>query len=127
MRISDWSSDVCSSDLWEDCDRLHREVSERWGGAQILVNNAGTSPLAPSSLATSQALFDKIIATNLRSVFRLCALFGAQIREAVDGGIVNISSSGALRPDPRLAPSYAARNGVHVPLSEVPEEQGTNE
>jgi NAD(P)-dependent dehydrogenase (short-subunit alcohol dehydrogenase family) len=30
---------------WADCDRLFAEVAERWGGAQILVNNVGKSPV----------------------------------------------------------------------------------
>ncbi len=99
---------------WEDCDRLYAEVTERWGGAQILVNNAGKSPVAPSSVETSQALFDMIIAVNLRSAFRLSALFGAQMVAQGGGAIVNISSSGSLRPDPSFAPYAAAKAGLHL-------------
>ncbi len=99
---------------WEDCDRLFNEVTERWGGAQILVNNAGKSPVAPSSVETSQALFDMIIAVNLRSAFRLSALFGAQMNAGSGGAIINISSSGSMRPDPSFAPYAAAKAGLHV-------------
>lgn len=99
---------------WEDCDRLHAEVSERWGGADILVNNVGKSPTAASSVETSEELFDKIIAVNLRSVFRLCALFGSQMRKRGKGAIVNISSTGSLRPEPFFAPYAAAKSGVNV-------------
>jgi NAD(P)-dependent dehydrogenase (short-subunit alcohol dehydrogenase family) len=99
---------------WEDCDRLHGEVTARWGGAQILINNVGMSPLAPSSLETSEALFNKIIAVNLRAPFRLAALFGAQMRAAEGGAIVNVSSSGSLRPQPGFAPYAAAKAGVNV-------------
>src|SRR4051812_5922414 len=35
---------------WAECDRLYNEVTARWGGAQVLVNNAGKSPVAPSSV-----------------------------------------------------------------------------
>jgi NAD(P)-dependent dehydrogenase (short-subunit alcohol dehydrogenase family) len=99
---------------WTDCDRLFKEVTERWGGAQILINNAGKSPVAPSSVETSQALFDMIIAVNLRAAFRLSALFGAQMVAADGGAIINISSSGSLRPDPSFAPYAAAKAGLHV-------------
>lgn len=99
---------------WDDCDRLFAEVTDRWGGADILVNNAGKSPLAPSSLETSQELFDKVIAVNLRSTFRLSALFGAQMQSRNGGAIVNISSTGSLRPDPNFAPYAAAKAGVNV-------------
>jgi NAD(P)-dependent dehydrogenase (short-subunit alcohol dehydrogenase family) len=99
---------------WAECDRLYDEVTARWGGAQVLVNNAGKSPIAPSSVETSEALFDKIIAINLRSTFRLSALFGAQMYAGNGGVIINISSSGSLRPDPSFAPYAAAKCGVNV-------------
>lgn len=99
---------------WEDCDRLFAEVSEKWGGAHILVNNVGKSPLAPSSAETSEELFDKIIAINLRSAFRLSALFGAHMHSRDGGAIVNISSTGSLRPEPNFAPYAAAKAGVNT-------------
>ena len=108
------SAHAFNAGCWEDCDRLHAEVTERWGGAQILVNNAGMSPVAPSSLETTEELFDKIVAVNLRAVFRLSALFGAQMRGTNGGSIVNISSSGSLRPNPGFAPYAAAKAGVNV-------------
>jgi NAD(P)-dependent dehydrogenase (short-subunit alcohol dehydrogenase family) len=99
---------------WSACDQLYNEVTARWGGAQILINNAGKSPIAPSSLETSEELFDKIIAINLRSTFRLSALFGAHMYARDGGAIVNISSSGSLKPDPSFAPYAAAKCGVNV-------------
>jgi NAD(P)-dependent dehydrogenase (short-subunit alcohol dehydrogenase family) len=99
---------------WEDCDRLFAEVTERWGRAHILINNVGMSPIAPSSLQTSQELFDKIIAVNLRAAFRLCALFGNHMCGSGGGAIVNISSSGSLRPQPGFAPYAAAKAGLNV-------------
>jgi NAD(P)-dependent dehydrogenase (short-subunit alcohol dehydrogenase family) len=109
---------------WEDCDRLFAEVTARWGNAHILVNNVGMSPVAPSSLETSQALFDKIIAVNLRAAFRLCALFGNQMRTAGTGSIVNISSSGSLRPQPGFAPYAAAKAGLNVLTATFAKELG---
>jgi NAD(P)-dependent dehydrogenase (short-subunit alcohol dehydrogenase family) len=109
---------------WEDCDRLYAEVTQRWGGAQILVNNAGKSPVAPSSLATSADLFDKVIAINLRSAFRLSALFGTQMHAGPGGAIVNISSTGSLRPDPSFAPYAAAKAGLNVLTTTFAQEFG---
>jgi NAD(P)-dependent dehydrogenase (short-subunit alcohol dehydrogenase family) len=99
---------------WEDCDRLFAEVTARWGRAHILINNVGMSPVAPSSLETTQGLFDKIIAVNLRAAFRLCALFGDHMRGVGAGAIVNISSSGSLRPQPGFAPYAAAKAALNV-------------
>jgi NAD(P)-dependent dehydrogenase (short-subunit alcohol dehydrogenase family) len=72
------------------------------------------SPTAPSSLETSEALFDKIIAVNLRAVFRLSALFGTHMFAANGGSIVNVSSSGSRRPRPGFAPYAAAKAGLNV-------------
>jgi NAD(P)-dependent dehydrogenase (short-subunit alcohol dehydrogenase family) len=109
---------------WDDCDRLHAEVTARWGGAQILVNNVGKSPVAPSSLETGEALFDLIFAVNLKSVFRLSALFGAQMKAAGAGAIVNVSSTGSLRPDPSFAPYAAAKAGVNMLTTTFAQEYG---
>src|SRR2546425_1230474 len=48
------------------------------------------------------------------SVFRLSALFGSQMRERGRGAIVNISSTGSLRPEPFFAPYAAAKAGVNT-------------
>ncbi len=109
---------------WGDCDRLYAEVTQRWGGAQILVNNAGKSPIAPSSLETSEELFDKIIAINLRAAFRLSALFGSQMQAQDGGAIINISSTGSLKPDPSFAPYAAAKAGVNVLTATFAQEFG---
>jgi NAD(P)-dependent dehydrogenase (short-subunit alcohol dehydrogenase family) len=99
---------------WSDCDRLFEAVIERWGDAHILINNVGKSPVASSSVATSEELFDKIIDVNLKAVFRLSALFGSRMHARDGGAIVNISSTGSLRPDPSFAPYAAAKAGVNV-------------
>ncbi|HSI18710.1 MAG TPA: SDR family oxidoreductase [Sphingomonas sp.] len=99
---------------WDDCDRLYAEVTERWGGAQILVNNAGKSPVEPSSLETSQAAFDHVLAVNLRAAFRLSSLFGSSMAATGGGAIINISSTGALRPEPYFAPYAAAKAGLNT-------------
>jgi NAD(P)-dependent dehydrogenase (short-subunit alcohol dehydrogenase family) len=108
------SAHAFDAESWDDCERLFTEVTERWGGADILVNNAGKSPIAPSSRETSQALFDMIVAVNLRSAFRLSALFGEQMKARGRGAIINISSTGSLRPQPFIAPYAAAKAGLNV-------------
>ena len=99
---------------WHECDKLYAEVNDRWGGAHILINNVGKSPVAPSSIDTSEELFDKIIALNLRAVFRLCSLFGTHMFANQGGAIVNISSTGSVRANPGFAPYAAAKAGVNV-------------
>src|ERR1700689_3068199 len=47
--------------VWEDNERLIAAAVDHFGRMDILVNNAGLSPLAPSLLETTEALFDKVI------------------------------------------------------------------
>ncbi len=99
---------------WEDCNRLADEVYARWGRVDVLINNAGLSPLAPSSLETSEELFDKIIDVNLKGPFRLSALFGSRMVAGDGGAIINISSTASLRPNPETAPYAAAKAGLNI-------------
>jgi NAD(P)-dependent dehydrogenase (short-subunit alcohol dehydrogenase family) len=87
----------------------------------VLVNNAGISPVAPSSLETSEALFDKVTAVNFKGPFRLTALIGQKMADGVGGSIINVSSIGALKPSPWIAPyagAKAALNAMSIALAQ---------
>ncbi len=85
---ADGSAHAAHVGKWEDCNRLAEEVYARWGRADVLINNAGLSPLAPSSVETGEELFDKIIGVNLRGPFRLSALFGSRMAAGEGGSII---------------------------------------
>lgn len=99
---------------WQDCDRLADEAYERFGRVDILVNNAGVSPQTPTSEGVSDALFDKVIAVNLRGPFRLMSLIGWRMARESGGSIVNISSTAAVRPTPQALPYAAAKAGLNA-------------
>jgi NAD(P)-dependent dehydrogenase (short-subunit alcohol dehydrogenase family) len=111
---SDGSAHAIHVGKWEDCNRLAEEVYARWGRADVLINNAGLSPLAPSSLATNEDLFDKIVAVNLKGPFRLTALFASKMAQSDGGAIVNISSTSSIRPNPETAPYACAKAGLNI-------------
>ena len=99
---------------WSECDRLVDEVYARWGRCDVLINNAGLSPLYPSLLEHSEDLFDKVIGVNLKGPFRLSALFGSRMAAGEGGSILNISSVGAIRPGATTAPYAAAKAGLNA-------------
>jgi NAD(P)-dependent dehydrogenase (short-subunit alcohol dehydrogenase family) len=99
---------------WQDCDRLADEVYARWGRADVLVNNAGMSPLAPSILETSEDLFDKVVGVNLKGPFRLSAVFGARMAAGEGGAIINVSSTAAVHPSASTAPYSASKAGLNA-------------
>jgi NAD(P)-dependent dehydrogenase (short-subunit alcohol dehydrogenase family) len=111
---SDGSAHSIHVGKWQDCNRLADEVYARWGRADVLINNAGLSPLAPSSLETSEDLFDKVIAVNLKGPFRLSALFASRMIEGDGGAIVNVTSTAAIRPRPEMAPYSSAKAGLNT-------------
>jgi NAD(P)-dependent dehydrogenase (short-subunit alcohol dehydrogenase family) len=99
---------------WQDCDRMAEEIYARWGRCDVLINNAGMSPLYPSLAEHTEDLFDKVIAVNLKGPFRLSALFGSRMAAGDGGSIVNISSIGAIRPSATTAPYSAAKAGLNA-------------
>ena len=105
---------ACHLGIWNDIDRLVDTVTEHHRTPDILVNNAGMSPLYDSLESISEELFDKTIAVNLRATFRLCALIGSRMAVSAGGSIINVSSVGAIRPDPYSLPYCAAKAGVEA-------------
>ncbi len=99
---------------WEDCDRLVADVYAAFGTVDVLVNNAGSSPLYPSLAEVGEDLFDKVIGLNLKGPFRLAALIGTRMAAAGGGSIINVSSVGAVRPDTDALPYCAAKAGLNT-------------
>jgi NAD(P)-dependent dehydrogenase (short-subunit alcohol dehydrogenase family) len=99
---------------WDDLDRLTEAAYAEFGTVDILVNNAGMSPLAPSSAETSEELFDKVIGVNFKGPFRLCATVGQRMFDGDGGSIINVSSSGALMPQPKFGPYAGAKSALNV-------------
>jgi NAD(P)-dependent dehydrogenase (short-subunit alcohol dehydrogenase family) len=102
---------------WSDIESLVEFAYQAFGKVDILVNNAGMSPLSASSLETNEALFDKVLAVNFKGPFRLTALCASRMAAADGGSIINITSIGAIRPQPQYgtyAGAKAALNAVTV-------------
>jgi NAD(P)-dependent dehydrogenase (short-subunit alcohol dehydrogenase family) len=86
---------------WEDADRLVETVLAEFGRCDVLVNNAGMSPLYPSLTEVSEDLFDKVMGVNFKGPFRLSALLGAHMASSGRGGsIINVSSIASIAPTP---------------------------
>lgn len=107
---------------WEDAERLVGAVRDRFGRCDVLVNNAGMSPLYESLPDVSEELFDKVVAVNLRGPFRLGILLGALMAGSGGGSIINVSSVVSIRPSPGelvYAGAKAALNVLTVGLAQA--------
>lgn len=105
---------ACNVSHWEDCDALVETVYAELGRIDVLINNAGLSPLYPSLPEVTEAYFDKVIGVNLKGPFRLAALVGQRMSEGEGGSIINIGSIEAIRPNTHSLPYAAAKAGLHV-------------
>ncbi len=103
----------CHVGRWEDCDALTEQAYDAFGRVDVLVNNAGMSPLYPSLDEVAEDLWDKVIAVNLKGPFRLSSLIGTRMAAGEGGSIVNVSSVAAVQPTPIEAPYGAAKAGLH--------------
>jgi NAD(P)-dependent dehydrogenase (short-subunit alcohol dehydrogenase family) len=104
---------ACHVGHWDDLEGLVDAAYERFGRVDVLINNAGKSPTYPSVADVNEQMWDSVLNLNLRGPFRLATLIGTRMVEGGRGSIINISSSGALRPDPSFAPYAAAKAGLN--------------
>lgn len=99
---------------WDAIEPAVDQIVRDHGSIDVVVNNAGIAPLAPSALEVSEALFTKTLDVNLKGPFRLMAVAGDRMVKAGGGSIVNISSIGAERPSPPEATYAASKNGLNA-------------
>ncbi|MBK6738419.1 MAG: SDR family oxidoreductase [Haliea sp.] len=104
---------ACHVGDWNACDALVQTVYETYGRIDVLVNNAGMSPLYESPASVSRELFDKVIGVNLAGPFRLSAIVGEQMARGDGGSIINISSIAAVAPSASELPYAAAKAGLN--------------
>jgi NAD(P)-dependent dehydrogenase (short-subunit alcohol dehydrogenase family) len=105
---------ACHVAHWDQCERLVDEAYAHFGHVDVLVNNAGMSPIAPSSAETSEALYEKVLGVNLKGPFRLMSLVGPRMVAGAGGSILNVSSTASIRPTPQTAPYAAAKAGLNA-------------
>ena len=104
---------------WSDADRLADVALTEFGHVDVLVNNAGMSPLYSSLAEVSEDLYDKVMGVNLKGPFRLSTLIGTHMstpdtQGRVRGGvIINVSSIASQRPSPQEVIYGAAKAGVN--------------
>ncbi len=98
---------------WDDCDALVHKAYAQFGKVDVLVNNAGMSPLYGKLSDVTEEMFDKVVGLNLKGPYRLSALIGERMMAGDGGSIINISSIAAANPAPRAEPYGAAKAGLN--------------
>jgi NAD(P)-dependent dehydrogenase (short-subunit alcohol dehydrogenase family) len=99
---------------WDEMDGLVDAAYKRFGHVDVLVNNAGLSPLYPKPTDVTEELYDKVLNVNLKGPFRLTALIGTRMAAGDGGSIINISSTAAIKPHEDYIPYAAAKAGLNA-------------
>jgi 3-oxoacyl-[acyl-carrier protein] reductase len=93
-----------------DWSRAVNEVVARWGGVDVLVNNAGISPRGTAE-STGEELWDQVLAINLKGAWLGIKTTLPHLK-ARRGTIINIGSTRATRPMPGLCAYVTSKAGL---------------
>ena len=97
----------CHVGHWDELPGLVDAAYGAFGKVDVLVNNAGIAPTAPSSLEVNEDLFDKTVGVNFKGPFRLSALIGERMAAAGGGAIINVTSLAGVSPSMMIRPTNA--------------------
>ncbi|MBI3214970.1 MAG: glucose 1-dehydrogenase [Mycobacterium sp.] len=99
---------------WDQLDGLVDAAYDRFGRVDVLINNAGMSPVYEKQTDVTESMFDAVVNLNLKGPFRLSALVGERMVAAGGGVIINVSTHGSLRPHPSFLPYAASKAGLNA-------------
>ncbi|MCW3018165.1 MAG: short-chain dehydrogenase [Solirubrobacterales bacterium] len=105
---------ACHVGHWDELERLAEHAYEQLGRVDVLVNNAGISPLYEDLGSVSEELWRKVLDVNLTGPFRLSALIAPRMAADGRGSIINVSSVAAEHPLASTVPYAAAKAGLNA-------------
>ena len=108
----------------EELRNLVERTMETFGRIDILVNNAGTNPYVGPIIDAELSVWDKTFEVNLRGYFILTQLVVRAWMERNGGAILNIASTGGLRPAPGLGVYGVTKAGVIMMTRSLAKELG---
>jgi NAD(P)-dependent dehydrogenase (short-subunit alcohol dehydrogenase family) len=82
----------------EDCRSFAAQVEARWGRADVLVNNAGTTRFVPARNLDGLSAddFQRVYSVNVIGAFQMTRAFEPLLRRHPVAGIVNVSSIASM-------------------------------
>ena len=101
-----------------DVRRMIATVAERYGGLDVLHNNAGIFPTPTPIEEMDEALFDAVLGVNLKGVWLGCKYAAPVMRAAGGGAIVNTASMAGIRARPNHS-AYTSSKGAVVMLTKT--------
>jgi NAD(P)-dependent dehydrogenase (short-subunit alcohol dehydrogenase family) len=109
---------ACDVRAAEDVRRLVARALEAYGRIDVVVNNAGISPLRAEPQQIDEATWDAIFDTNLKGAFLLSTAAAPDMIARGQGVIVNIASIAGVMPIP-LESAYCASKAGMIGLTKA--------
>ena len=97
-----------------DIDNLVARTVERFGGVDIVVNNAGFTHRNQPMLDVDEATFDRVYAINVKSIYYMTLAVVPIMRKQKRGVILNIGSTAGIRPRPGLTWYNSSKGAVNL-------------
>jgi NAD(P)-dependent dehydrogenase (short-subunit alcohol dehydrogenase family) len=101
----------------DEMERVAELAEERWGGTDLLVNNAGVGvggPVGDVPLTD----WEWILQVNLWGVIHGCHVFVPRMKRQGSGFIINVASNAGIASLPEMAPYNVTKAGI-ISLSET--------
>jgi NAD(P)-dependent dehydrogenase (short-subunit alcohol dehydrogenase family) len=99
---------------WDEIAPFAEDAWNHWGKVDIVVNNAGMSPLYDDLREVTEDYWEKVVGVNLKGPFKMTVEFGTRMFEGDGGSIINLSTLASLGPMPNTIPYGAAKAGLNV-------------
>jgi NAD(P)-dependent dehydrogenase (short-subunit alcohol dehydrogenase family) len=102
----------------DSVERMYRETADRYGGVDVLYNNAGISPADDASiLETEPDAWQRVQDVNTKGVYLCCKHGIPHLLERGGGSVINVASFVALVGAATSQISYTASKGAVLSLS----------
>lgn len=105
---------ACDVTRFDQVQALVAQATARFGGPDIVINNAGTTHRNQSMLDVDEATFDRVFSVNVKSIYHMARAVVPVMKANGGGVILNIGSVGAIRPRPGLTWYNSSKGAVRV-------------
>jgi NAD(P)-dependent dehydrogenase (short-subunit alcohol dehydrogenase family) len=91
---------ACHAGYVDQIEALNKQIGEKFGKLDILVNNAATNPYFGEMIGADERAWDKTIEVNLKGPFFMIQHAAKLMEKSGGGAIVNTASIAGMRPGP---------------------------